>query len=200
MEPKDIPIQLPALWPIISTKGVTKVMKLVIGFLRQHGIRLIIYLDDMLIFCRHQKQLEDSMQLVINLFQSLGLLINFKKSMVKPVQQIEFLGFTICSRTMQIYLPQEKVRKIRQDARGLLAQPIVNVRELARFLGKTSAAARVAPLHYRALQAMVNSAIPMDYSREEIATKYNTELSLTPKARVDLSWWSPRPHMPTEPL
>ena len=170
----------------------TKLMKPVVGFLRQNGCRLIIYLDDMLILHQDRGQLQQVAQLACQLFKSLGLMVNQKKSVLTPTQELEFLGFHLCSMSMRLTIPSEKLRKIQQDARRMLEQQSVSVREVARFVGKTTATMRaipLAPLHYRALQSLMNSVLPLNYTQEEISTKYETRVPLTPASKVDLEWW-----------
>ena len=45
------------------------------------------------------------------------------------------------------------------------------------------------PLHYRALQHMMNSVTPMDQPLALRTTKFNVKLNLTEGAKMDLSWW-----------
>ena len=87
----------------------TKMLKPLIGTLRQIGIRLVVYLDDILIL--HQGR-EELARLICNLFEALGLVINTKKSLLIPQQSTEFLGFPIKSVILQIQMPQEKLKKI----------------------------------------------------------------------------------------
>ena len=99
----------------------------------------------------HQErdQLEQITQLVSQLFESLGLTVNRKKSILTPTQKLEFLGFHLCSMTMRLSVPSEKLQ---QDARKMLHQASVSVREIVQFVGKTTATLRaipLAPLHYR---------------------------------------------------
>ena len=89
----------------------TKLLKPVVGLLRQVGCRLIIYLDDLLILHQHKDRLQQMVQLISQLFSSLGLMVNHKKSILVPTQILEFLGFNINSQSTQISLPQEKMRK-----------------------------------------------------------------------------------------
>ena len=73
-----------------------------------------------------------------------------------------FLGFQLSSAKMTISLPQEKMRKIKQEAVHLLQKPLVSIQEFATFVGKTTAARQaisVAPLFHRQLQALINSSI-----------------------------------------
>ena len=171
----------------------TKLLKPVVGLLRQVGCRLIIYLDDLLILHQHKDRLQQMVQLIGQLFSSLGLIVNHKKSILLPTQILEFLGFKINSQSMQISLPQEKMRKIQQDSNRLLAQQSVSVRQIAQFVGKTAATLRAlptAPLHYRALQFLMNSVAPVDYTQEGTVDKFNTIVQLDPESKTDLAWWS----------
>ena len=90
----------------------TKLLKPVVSFLRQIGCRLIIYLDDILLMHQEGAHLEQITQLICQLFGSLGLIVNQKKSILTPTQELEFLGFRVCSMTMRLSLPSEKLRKI----------------------------------------------------------------------------------------
>ena len=119
-------------------------------------------------------------------------MVNLKKSILTPTQELEFLGFHLCSVTMRLSIPPEKLRKIQQDARHLLDRESVSVREIARFVGKATATFRaipLGPLHYRAIQLLMNSVIPLNYTQEEISAKYEAVVTLTPASKKDLEWW-----------
>ena len=90
----------------------TKVLRPPLGILRQVGVRLVVYLDDILILHQSREELECLAPLICSLFEALGLVINTKKSILIPQQVIESLGFLINSVTLQIQMPQEKLRKI----------------------------------------------------------------------------------------
>ena len=171
----------------------TKLLKPVLGFLCQMGIRLIIYLDDILIIHQAKDQLELLVPQVHQLLKALGLLINKKKSLLIPAQCLEFLGFQICSHMLMISVPKEKLRKISRDAYRLLHQTTVSVRELARFVVKAVATVRgisVAPLYYRALQRLINSVSLADSFHSPVTEKFNVHLLLSQEARADLMWWA----------
>ena len=51
----------------------------------------------------------------IYLFQNLGFLINRKKSVLEPCQNIQFFGIGIKSLEMTLTFPQEKKKKIVQQ-------------------------------------------------------------------------------------
>jgi len=170
----------------------TKIMKPVVGTLRQMGIRLIIYLDNILIMHQIREELILLIPLVCQMFQALGLMVNMEKSQLTPKQEIEFLGFLVNSLSLHLAFPPEKMRKIQQEARTLIQRQLVSIRDLARFVGKASASARAiwqAPLHYRALQEVINSVAEADQPLASRISRFNINLHLSMEAKRDLSWW-----------
>ena len=75
----------------------TKLLKPVVAYLRERGIRIIIYLDEMLILNTSRDGILADLKIIIVLLKSLGFIINFKKSIVVPQQVIEYLGMLINS-------------------------------------------------------------------------------------------------------
>jgi len=163
----------------------TKLMKVPIAILRSQGIRLVIYLDDLLIMAESasiaRQQVEDTIQLL----HRLGFLINFKKSVLSPTQAIAFLGFQVDSRAMEMRVPTEKIKKLRHECSSTLGQPEVSVRALACLLGRMTSVSPgllTAPLRYRHLQQLKTSALHQSGS-------YDGKVRLTSGAVTDLQWW-----------
>lgn len=81
-----------------------KLMKVSIALMRRLNVRLIIYLDDILILASTRTELKQARDtlifLLLILLQQLSFLINLKKSEFQPVQKIQFLGINIDSRKM----------------------------------------------------------------------------------------------------
>ena len=109
----------------------TKLLKPVITFLRTRNIRLLIYLDDILIVASDIKTLKEQTGQVLDLLQSLGFIINFEKSVLTPFPVMEFLGLLVDSRTMMFYLPSHKVTKTIELCKSLLQNRTASLRELA---------------------------------------------------------------------
>lgn len=84
----------------------------------------------MLIMAQSREQLISQTKAVIKLFQLLGFVINFEKSILDPRQVIPYLGFMIDTLKMMISLPQEKVHQIIQDCEWALQQTSLSVRDL----------------------------------------------------------------------
>ena len=53
--------------------------------------------------------------IVIFLLQQLQFLSNFKKSVLIPIQRIDFLGMTVDSLIMTLSLPEKKVSKCQKQ-------------------------------------------------------------------------------------
>lgn len=104
--------------------------------LRSLGIRLVIYMDDMLLMAISEQQLTEHIQLTLFLLENLGFIINSKKSLLTP---IEFLGMSINLLTMDLKLPGEKIRRIRTEAHGMLVQNHPSAQQLSQLLGKLNA-------------------------------------------------------------
>ena len=75
----------------------TKFLKILMALFRRIRIRIVIYLDDMLIIGRTKEETITLRDIVILLFQCLGFVINQKKSLMTPGQEIEFLGMIVNS-------------------------------------------------------------------------------------------------------
>ena len=66
----------------------------------------------MLLMSQTVNGLEIAMDTLTFLLQSLGFVINLQKSVLVPLQKIEFLGLEIDSVRMKLTLRQEKVKTL----------------------------------------------------------------------------------------
>ena len=153
--------------------------------LRELGLRLIIYIDDILVMAETESLLREHITAVIYLLENLGVVINHPKSELTPTQEIEFLGFTVSSAKMELRLPGEKIKKIRSEAGKALQSRTVSALTLSRIVGKMNAATQaipMAPLYYRNLQMGLREALQEDQN-------YSSVITLTERAREELEWW-----------
>ena len=163
----------------------TKVLKPVIAYLRTQGVRIVAYLDDLLLMCQSQAILREHTALAIYLLQVLGFVINWEKSELNPVQRIIYLGFLINSIRMTISLPEEKIMKLRKEAGSILRKKEISLRTLASFIGLASStipAVLPAPLWYRNLQMLKIRQLHLEES-------YDSLVKLSPEEEIELTWW-----------
>lgn len=100
----------------------------VIQYFRENGIRIIIYMDDILIAAEKDK-IDSDLSFVRKTLESLGWNINYEKSCSTLNTPQEFLGFVIDSigehGVPGIKVPQKKVTKVQKD---ILAGQCIAVR------------------------------------------------------------------------
>ncbi|XP_066439008.1 uncharacterized protein [Eleutherodactylus coqui] len=139
----------------------TKIMAEVAAYLRKKSILIIPYLDDILIIAESRKLLTKHLEIVLELLQSLGWIINWEKSSLNPDRKKMFLGITLNSELQCSCLPEEKIQKIQRLVRSFLQKRSCTIREAMSLLGSlTSCIPGVAwaQAHTRALQASILSA------------------------------------------
>ena len=75
------------------------------------NIKIIIYLDNIILIGHSLEETVMSRDKVIFLLQRLGFVINWKKFVLTSVQEIEFLGLKINSITLELSLNKTKIQK-----------------------------------------------------------------------------------------
>ena len=73
----------------------TRVFAAVSAWAHSHGIRLLRYLDDWLILASSEREAKQSVQSLLSLCHTLGIVINEKSSDLVPSRTAKYLGMTI---------------------------------------------------------------------------------------------------------
>jgi len=137
----------------------------------------------MLILAETPEQASQHLETLLWVLQALGFIVNLEKSVLTPIQEIEFLGLETNLRSMELSLPGEKLKQIRGEAAKLLTRSMVSARSLSQFIGKLNAAAQAvapAPLFYRHLQDNLKNALA--------SGDHELDSNLS-EAQEELSWW-----------
>ena len=132
----------------------TKALKPLVAFARRLGLRICIYIDDMLILNSQREGALRDASLMIHMLENLGFTVNMEKSILFPSQEMEFLGVLVSSIHMSFSLPDSKVVNLQNECRRLLSSKTASQSDLAHLIDKMIAAKAAvfqAPLHYRAL-------------------------------------------------
>ena len=163
----------------------TKLLKPVLSHLRSLGILIVCYIDDCILMASSAQELEDNAMYALQLFDSIGLTVNVKKSVLFPTQEVEFLGLILNSVTMTASLPSRRKESIK--AHGLrLLHGASTLRDLAAFIGlavASEAAVNLAPLRYKYLEIVRNQALTLSNGN------YDSIISLDSHARDMIRWW-----------
>ena len=168
-----------------ALRTFTKVMKTAHACLCQLGVRCIVYLDDLLIVGEPPQTTHQVTANAHALFQAMGFLINWEKSILDPKQETVFLGLVVSSITMKLSLPSPKSHDLCRVIQSLVTEEVALVHQIAHIVGKLNSTALAflpAPLHYRDLQSLKISFL------QEMGW-YNSQTALSPAARDNLSWW-----------
>ena len=75
-----------------------------------------------------------SRDITIFLLQHLGFILNKEKSILNPVQEIEFLGLTVNSVKMALSLPEQRIKWIQDQCQDLFVKGLVTVLELTKLI------------------------------------------------------------------
>ena len=95
----------------------------------------MVFLDDILLIGRTAENVQMYPDKVIILLQELGFVINVKKLVMIPSQEMGFLGMVINSEEVIISLPQEKLQKVKLQCLDLYQSLQVSVLQMAKVLG-----------------------------------------------------------------
>ena len=95
-----------------ATLVFTKLLKVPVSLLKKLNVRIIIYLDNMLLTISSLEDFLMARDLLIFILQHLGFLISIKKFYLEPTSTLEFLGVIVDSGKMTLSLPKEKLLKV----------------------------------------------------------------------------------------
>ena len=168
-----------------SPRIFTKNLKPVISFLRNSGIKITHYLDDILICADSSEKCLSHLNKSLSLLTSLGFVINYKKSILVPSQRILHLGYLWDSVTMTKSLPADKLAKIKKMVKKCSSNPC-SIRTHAALLGllvSSSNGFKFAALHYRFFQLSILKALKVNNSWDAIWSLHENVIS-------ELNWWS----------
>ena len=149
----------------------TEILKVPISLLKWLQIRVIIYLDDMLVMSQTLEELLMSGDTITFPLTQLGFVINLKNSILAPVQQIDFL-------------PQRKVEELVQMSQNAMGGNLT-LMDLTKLLGKlTSTIPKIlqAKSQIRFLQQIQIKALRKKMTYESVIT-------LDQQTKEELSWW-----------
>ena len=163
----------------------TKVVRVVLTYLRGHGIRIAAWIDDFLLASSSLSKSREHAFFAIRTFEELGFLPNIEKSQLEPSQKICHLGLVWDSVQYSVSIPLDKIVGVRSKCQVALSYS-VTVRFLTSILGSIEYfkwGFPFAALHYRRLQRFVNSCLSRGLS-------YDSYVVPSSAACIDIRWWS----------
>jgi hypothetical protein len=167
----------------------TKILKPVVGFLQQQGLRLVVYLDDILIIGSSEVETRKAVKMVVDLFEFLGFVIQLEKSVTEPSQSLEYIGLVVDANAMSFTLPLGKKESLLVQCNKAYKSKTLTLRELASLLGIlnwASQSVEYASAHYRHLQASYTRNVHLAHG------DLSSTITLSGEAKSDLNWWIKR--------
>ena len=164
----------------------TRLMIVIVTFLRRRAITLHPYLDDWLARNQNRRRLLEHRQFILSLINSLGLIINYEKSDLVPAQVFTFIGMEFLTHTNIIRVPQIRKMKILESVRMFSQKTSVSARDFLSLLGQLIAAAdlvMLGRLHLRPLQISLHN----QWRPQNLP--YSHQIGLTTEILQHLKWW-----------
>ena len=168
----------------------TKALSYAISFIRRHwDIRMIVYMDDILLLHQDPKHLHISTLQIAIYLESLGWTVNRDKSEVTPKQQITFLGwlfdFTSLTLRMTPTMRTSLLNMLSEWIPKAYAGSLERNRSFASLIGSLSFLRAQLPragLYLQALHANLTQGVKRD--------GWNGSVSLNRRITSELLWWS----------
>ena len=120
----------------------TKLLAPVIRHLRRLGLRVSVYIDDIICLARSITRSIAHTQVAVDTLHYLGFSVHPEKCNLIPLRSQEFLGTQVNSKKMQFRVAREKIRNIRREIQAVFKANDLHqltVRNLASLLGKLNA-------------------------------------------------------------
>ena len=159
-----------------------KILRPVIKFLREIGIRIAPFVDDFLIMAKAMFMADHS-DFTINTFEELGWRLNRDKCQLIPSKERSFVGFLLSTKGEPwLRVMPQKIRKLQGAINGILLKQHVSARQLACILGQCIAMTK----------AVIPGKLLLCNCYRVLSTKRDwedTQLVLTDAAIKDLKWW-----------
>jgi hypothetical protein len=128
----------------------TKLLRPLVGLLKQIGIRCLIYIDDLLLLDQDRDRLARGMAIAMDLLQQqVGLQLKTSKCCFRPLMSFQCLGLVWDTHAMKVSVPAKRLKDTQKTAKRLLRtagvgpvfQP-VPIRDLARLCGQITSVTR----------------------------------------------------------
>ena len=165
----------------------TKIMKVAFSVLRKQGHESAVYLDDSYLQGDNRHMCEINIRETALWLMESGFVIHPIKSVLEPTQVITHVGFVLDLVSMEISLPADKVRGIKQSCEHLAHQQHPAIREVAKVIGSIVASFPAVPygkLHYRCLEMDKIRALTQNQG------DFARPMSLSAGTINELKWWA----------
>lgn len=164
----------------------TKILKPIVSYLRKQNILISIYLDDILCINDDYQTCCKNIQIICDLLESLGFVINREKSCLTPSKQCKYLGFIVDSQLMSLSLPIEKTIKLKQTISVFKCKKQCKIREFAQLLGLLNSACPAVKYGLLYTKLLERERFLALHSNND---NYDAVMKIPETLYPDLDWW-----------
>ena len=119
----------------VAPRLFTKLIAHVVKVMAEAGIWCLPYLDDLLIIASTKEECQIKSEQAVRILESLGWILNLKKSRLTPAQRFEWLGVQFDLTTHTAMTPREKMDSFQQLLKQVLVAKFSSVREIMKLQG-----------------------------------------------------------------
>ena len=162
-----------------------KLTKPIFGTLHDYGHLSTSYLDDSLLIGLNENECYNNIKDTVKLFINLGFNVHAEKSVLTPVQTIEYLGHIINSKNMSVELTNKRKERLLEACHEALTSKVIHIRVLARLIGLMVSSFVAIPygkLFYRELDKIKSEALHLCYNWEQT-------VELNKECFKEINWW-----------
>ncbi|XP_070591368.1 CUE domain-containing protein 1 isoform X2 [Erythrolamprus reginae] len=170
-----------------APRTFTKLLDALTAHLRSHSIRLMAYLDDIIILSRSPGQAREDLSRTVRTLEDHGFTINLEKSQMVPATKLQHLGAIIDTMSGTVSLSPERQENIRRLVTELSRRSRVPLALLSKVLGTLVSAIGIVPWarhHIRSLQWFLLPA-----QRARISHSHRS-IKLPRAVAKALQWWT----------
>ena len=164
----------------------TKIMKPIMRYIRLRNFSSVIYLDDILCIGSSFEKCKENVDQTISILQSLGFLVNFRKSNINPSKKCKFLGFLIDSEKQTVELTAEKKLNLGKHVNAFIVNSSHTLRDFSQLIGKLVAACPGIDYGWLYLKQLERY---KDLSLTHNGFNYEEKITLPIELISDLFWW-----------
>ena len=144
------------------------------------------HIDNSLLIAQNHNDCVNNIYDTVHLFTKFDFIVHPEKSILKPTQETEFLGFIINSLTMTVRLSASKSTKVQKACKDLLKSKHISVRDVAHVIGllvSNLRAVQFGELYYMRLEINKISALRQNQG------DYDAAMNLSEHSKAELLWW-----------
>ena len=163
----------------------TRIMDPVSSIMHHHGFCLRHYLDDWLILGSTFQKLVRARDFLLWLCRLLDIIVNHSKNSLVPTQALDYLGMTLVTSPLRVFLTLKRVQKFSLLLQDFLSNRLHPVSVWQSLLGMMSSMSAIVPgsrLRMRSLQLRLNASGPLLVDGDLV--------SWDDGCLRDLRWWS----------